>query len=708
MDKRDLLFEIGVEEIPARFLPPTIDQLQSLAKEAMNEAGLPYEQLHIYATPRRLTILVKGLTSLQADSIVEAKGPSLTVAYDKEGKPSRALQGFCKGQGINEEDVQHKKVGDNLYVFAVKEVKGQKAVDILPQILESILFNISFPKPMRWGYEEMRFARPIHWLVALWGTDTLPLCIAGISADRFSRGHRNLGSQMIKISEPQYYLELLRQNFVICDQQERRELVWKQIQQVAASLNGMVKEDRELLEEVVFLLEYPTAFAGAFDEKYLDLPAELIITPMREHQRYFPVYNEEGGLLNRFIAVRNGDEHYLDTVRHGNERVIHPRLADAAFFWQEDLQQPLDTLADRLGEIVFHEKLGDMKQKTQRLRELSAYIGSLLGYSQEELYQTERAASLAKADLLSHVVYEFPELQGIMGSYYAQVAGEDEAVACAIREHYLPRFAKDELPLSKPAVALALADRIDSLAGFFAVGLIPSGSQDPFALRRAATGCVQIMVRHGLFLSGKDLMKKAFSLLKPHMAEPAKIDFLKEITQLLTFLRQRIAAALNEEGLSYDVIQAMENQYNANIFETILKARALHEYRNLPGFDLLLTGFTRADNLLRSAAQKGDVTDAGAFPALREELLQDDSEKQLYERIKSIHSKMDDDLRSRQYKKALEHLAGLSVYIDNFFAAVMVMDKDRELRHNRLALLKHIVTLAQELGDLSRLVEKEK
>ena len=703
MDKHDLLLEIGVEEIPARFLPPAVKQLNALAAEALALAGLPYDKLQVYATPRRLALLAKGLAARQADSVTEVKGPSVAAAYDAEGRASRALQGFCKGQGVSEAQLQQKEVGGNQYVFAIKQVTGQSAAAILPQLLTDIIHKIYFPKPMRWGYEEMRFARPIHWLIALLGVDVLPLNLAGICADRFSRGHRTLGAQRIEISEPSRYLQLLRENYVICDQQERRGMVWQQIQAVAGSLNGQVKEDEELLEEVVFLLEYPTALAGSFEEKYLSLPAELIITPMREHQRYFPVYNKDGGLKNKFITVRNGDSRFLEIVAAGNEKVIRPRLADAAFFWQEDLRQPLEHLAGRLREIVFHEKLGDMGQKTQRIIELAAYIGGLLGYTEQEQRQTERAAYLAKADLLSHAVYEFPELQGIMGKYYAQAAGEDEAVALAIREHYLPRFAGDELPISRPGIALALADRIDTLAGFFAAGLIPSGSQDPYALRRAAAGCVQIMAFHGLFLPGRELVQKALDLLKPHMTVAADVDRLEKIGQLLAFLRQRIASALSEEGLPYDVIQAMENQRGGNIVETMLKARALHEYRGLPGFELLLTGFTRAANLLRSAAQKGDIPQDTALSDPREELLQDIAEKHLYEHIKAIRGLVDDDLRARHYKKALEHLTGLSGYIDGFFEAVMVMDQDKAIRVNRLSLLKQIVALAEELGDLSKI-----
>jgi len=704
-DRRDLLLEIGVEEIPARFLPPAIAQIRQLAGPALANAGLPYESLDVYATPRRLALLVHGLAVMQADQDIEVKGPSLAAAYDAEGKPSRALLGFCKGQGVDEADLRQKEVGGNMYVFAVKQVKGQSAAAILPQLLTDIIHKIHFPKPMRWGYEEMRFARPIHWLVALLGGEVLPLSLAGVIAGRITRGHRILGSQHIEIAEPACYVDLLRQNGVICDQQERRELVWRQIQEQAAAIGGVVKEDEELLEEVVFLLEYPTALAGSFEQKYLQLPRELIITPMREHQRYFPVYKEDGSLLNKFIAVRNGDSRFLDIVRAGNEKVIRPRLADAEFFWQEDLRQPLSLLTERLAEIVFHEKLGNMRQKVERLMALAVYIGEALGYSVEELRQTERAAYLCKADLLSHAVYEFPELQGIMGEYYARAGGEQDTVCQAIREHYLPRHAGDEIPATRPGVAVALADKIDTLCGFFAVGMVPSGSQDPYALRRAATGCVQTMVRHGLSLEMHGLAAKAFELLKPHMTESGGRDRVAQIELIINFLRLRVANALTEQGLSYDVIQAIENQRGGNLWEIMLKAHALQEYREQTGFGHLLEGFTRAANLLRAAAAKGELNEA-ALPQVREDLLQDAAENRLHNHVLQIKQQVHTALRERRYTTVLQLLAGLGGDIDAFFESVMVMDENQDIRMNRLSLLQQIVTLAAQMGDLSKLVEK--
>ena len=705
MNKQDLLLEIGVEEIPARFLPPAIGQIRQLAAQALDAAGLPYESLAVYATPRRLALLVNGLAAMQADKDIEVKGPSLAVAYDATGHPSQALKGFCRGQGVGIEALQQRELNGSLYMYAVKRIAGQSALMILPRLLTDIIHKIYFPKPMRWGYEEMRFARPIHWLVALLGGEVLPLSLAGINAGRLTRGHRTLGSQRIEIREPSHYLGLLRQNYVICDQEERRELVWRQIQAEAAAIGGVVKEDEELLEEVVFLLEYPTALAGSFEEKYLELPRELIITPMREHQRYFPVYKEDGSLLNKFIAVRNGDSRYLDIVRAGNEKVIRPRLADAEFFWQEDLRQPLGGLTERLSEIVFHEKLGNMLQKVERLMALAAYIGEALGYSEEELRQTERAAYLCKADLLSHAVYEFPELQGIMGEYYARAGGEPDIVCQAIREHYLPRHAGDDIPQTKPGIALALADKIDALCGFFAVGLIPSGSQDPYALRRAASGCVQITARQGLFLEMSGLLSKAFELLKPHMTESGDRDRVAQIELIISFIRQRIANALADQGLPYDIIQAVENQRGGNIWEIMLKAHALQEYREQAGFGHLLEGFTRAANLLRAATAKGELSEA-ALPQVREDLLQDATENRLHDHVLRIQQQVYEASRERRYKDILQLLAGLGGDIDAFFESVMVMDDNRDIRINRLSLLQQIVGLAAQMGDLSKLVER--
>ena len=702
MQTHDLLLEIGVEEIPARFLPPAIKQIEQLAAAGLQEAGLPYQSLHVYATPRRLTLLVFGLAAAQADSIVESKGPALNSAYDDEGRPSRALEGFCRGHGLERQDLVKREIKGNIYLFAIKQKPGQKAAAVLPQLLLDLINKISFPKPMRWGYGEMRFARPIHWLVAMLDEQVLDLEVAGIKAANISRGHRVLGLAQIEIANPAAYLAALRDNYVICDQSERRQLVWQGIQELAANLGGMVAEDEDLLTEVVFLLEYPTAVGGSFAEEYLELPQELIITPMREHQRYFPVERPEGGLLPLFITVRNGDARFLDKVRAGNELVLRARLADAEFFWQEDLKTPLANLVNRLAEIVFHEKLGSMRQKVERVQKLAQLIAQHLGYSDAEIAQVERAAYLAKADLLTQAVYEFPELQGIMGEYYARFGGEEAMVATAIREHYQPRFAGDDTPNSKPGIALALADKIDTLRSFFALGIIPSGSQDPYALRRAASGCVQIIIKQGLHLDLEQLSKQALELVKVDIVAEVELDDASAAA-FMNFMRQRVAHALTEEGLSYDIIQALENEQGGDLYQTVLKAQALSAYRNSADLNLLLAGFTRAANLVRSATQKGEQLAETA--AVQANLLQEAAEKKLHQHLTSVSHSVAEACQTRQYQKALAQIAELSADIDAFFTDVMVMDKDEAVRHNRLALLQQIVKMAGQVGDLSKLQE---
>ncbi len=701
MDKQDLLLEIGVEEIPARFLPPAIKQLEELMPKALTEAGLPYDKLAVYATPRRLAIIVEGLAAMQPDSQTEQKGPAKAAAYDADGNPTKALLGFCKGQQVEVADLVIKEINGNPYLFAHKKISGQSAALVLPKILSDIISKIYFPKPMRWGYEEMRFARPIHWLIALLGEQVLPLEIATVKAANISRGHRDLGSAQITIKNPAAYIKALEDNFVIVDQHKRRQIIANQIDALAASLGGKAGDDPELLTEVVFLVEYPTALAGTFDQKYLDLPQELIITPMREHQRYFPVHKEDGSLINKFITVRNGNDQHLATVAAGNENVLKARLADAEFFWNEDLKAKMSDWQERLSEIVFHEKIGTMNRKSQRIATLAAYIGQSLGYSEQELAQTAKAAALVKADLLSHVVYEFPELQGIMGEYYALAAKEDKIIAQAIREHYLPRFADDDLPQTKAGIALSLADRIDSLMGFLAVGILPSGSQDPYALRRAASGSLQIIAAHHLKLDIAKTTTKAYQLLAADLKEAADLD--ATVQTALNFYKQRLANFLSEADYDYDIIQALQEQISPVLYDSILKAQALADYRRRKGFGHLLAGFTRAANLLRSAEQKGELP---AALKLDSQLFAVDAERILGEHLAKIEPTFAQAVKNSDYAQMLDILSDLAADIDKFFEDVMVMDKDMALRHNRLALLQNIVNLSSYLADLSKLVEK--
>lgn len=704
---KDLLWELGVEEVPARFLPPVIKQLRQLAEDGFGAAGLTYDKLTVLATPRRLTLMAEGLAERTADQESEAKGPALKAAYDASGQPTKALQGFCRSQGIEPEQVLTKQIKGVDYIYAVKHIPGQPTISLLPELLSSLADKLYFPKPQRWGYNPKKFIRPIRWVVALFGEDQVDMEYAGVRASRLSRGHRELGSDHIVIPSPAAYLEEMRKNYVMVDQEERREACWQQIQQTAAALGGTVKEDEELLEEVTFLVEWPTALSGRFEEKYLELPEELVVTPMREHQRYFPVYGPEGRLLPNFITVRNGDDYHLNVVAEGNEKVLRARLADAEFFYVEDLKDDMAANVEKLSTVVFHERLGTSRQKVGRIMALSREIGRRLGYDRQELAQTERAAYLAKSDLESKVVYEFPELQGIIGEYYANAAGEDPVVAQAIREHYLPRFAGDELPETKAGIAVALADKIDSIAGFFAAGLIPTGSQDPFALRRAAAGCAQIIINNELELPIRDLLRLDFELLQTDVPQEQrdKLNTNHEKAEtILQFFQQRAENLMAERGVGYDIQNAVSRVAlnRGDLAGSFRRALVLQKYRANEGFARLRAGFTRSANILRGASAKESQE---AAPQVEESLFVHESEALLYRELQKVEAKVKPLIDAGDFQAALEEAAKLTPYIDSFFESVMVLDENEAVRNNRIALLKQIVALTTDIGDISQIVE---
>lgn len=692
---KDLLFEIGIEEIPARFMEPALKQLRELAADGLQQAGLEYADMQVYGTPRRIALLVKDLAEMQPDSQQESKGPALKAAFDAAGQPTKALLGFCRGQGIEPDAVLQKEIKGVQYVYAVKHIQGRPTAELLPAMLEEIVHKLYFPKPMRWGNNEMRFARPIRWLVLLFGQEVLPLEIAGVKAGRVTRGHRFLGNGQAEIKEPAAYLLTLQNEYVVADQKVRREKIWAQIQAVAKVAGGQVKPDEDLLSELVYILEYPTALLGSFDAKYLEIPEELVVTPMREHQRYFPVYDASGQkLLPHFITVRNGNSEHLDIVQAGNEKVLAARLADAEFFWHEDCSHPLADNLPRLAHIVFHEKLGTLDAKVQRIKTLAGHIATKLVFSDDDRRDTERAAELLKCDLVSNAVYEFTELQGIMGEYYAQHDGETPQVAAAIREHYLPRFAGDALPQTKAGIALALADRLDSLVGFFAQGMIPTGSQDPYALRRAAIGVMQILLQNKLGLNLLWLCQKAYALYEGitlERDEPATLE------ALASFFEQRLENILAEEGVAYDVVNAVSGLPLFCPLYNYQKAHALADFRGDGEFAQLMAAYGRAANLLKNAQPAAEV---------QEQLLEEQAERELFAALSAASSKVKSALALRDYLAALRVLASVRPQMDDFFEEVMVMAESEALRGNRLALLQKLVTMTAELGDLSALVSK--
>jgi glycyl-tRNA synthetase beta chain len=686
------LLEIGTEEIPAKFMPGTLNQLRENAEKKLEECRLKYEKIRVMGTPRRLTLIIEGLAEKEEDLKEEVRGPAKKAAIDPEGKFTKAAEGFARSQGVPVESLIIKETGNGEYLFALREVKGKPTVQVLPEIVPQLITSLSFPKPMRWGDKEMRFARPIRWLVSLLDDQVVPFEIEGLQAGRVTKGHRFLGQPEFAVTNPNTYVEQLKENFVLVDQDVRRAECWRQIQELAQTVEGVVTEDEELLEEVTYLLEWPTALIGSFEESYLAIPEEVVITPMREHQRYFPVRDKEGKLLNRFITVRNGNAEYLDIVRAGNEKVLKARLADARFFWEEDQKIKLEEYLPRLEKIVFQESLGTVAQKITRIKKNVEKLAQVLQLGDNIQANALRAAELAKADLVTNMVYEFPELQGIMGRYYALLSGELPQVAQAILEHYQPRFAGDAIPASAEGALVSIADKMDTIAGCFAIGIEPTGSQDPYALRRQAMGICLILLGHKYEAALDQLIAAALANYKNVLP----VEKLGEATQkkIKEFFQPRIKNILTDEGHRYDVIDAVLGIDYNYVTVTAARAQALTEMKGNAEFQALLTSFTRAYNLAKKV-DRAEITP---------EYLTEDAEKALYGALKEGESKVKVLAEEKNYVEIIKELSRLAQPINRFFTELMVMAEDEKVRENRLGLLLRIVELTRTVGDLSKIV----
>ncbi|MDR1205496.1 MAG: glycine--tRNA ligase subunit beta [Peptococcaceae bacterium] len=694
----DYLLEIGTEEIPAVFMGDILRQIKALGEKALNERRISFESAEALGTPRRLAWLVYGIAGKGADVEEEVRGPAKKAAFDPEGNPSKAAQGFARSQGVRIEDLTVKAHGNGEYVFAVRKVEGQSAPEALREIAPALIGALNFPKPMRWGSLDFYFVRPIRWIVSLLDGQVVPFETAGAAAGDRSRGHRFLSKGDVVLSGALNYREEMKRCFVMADPRERRDECRRQIQEAAGACGGKAEEDPGLLEEVTFLLEWPAALAGDFDRSYLNMPDEVVVTPMREHQRYFPVRDSDGRLMNRFVTVRNGNERDLETVRAGNERVLAARLSDARFFWDEDRKQLLEAYLPKLRGIVFQEKLGTVAQKVSRVEALTDVLAARLNVGETARRDALRIARLCKADLVTHMVYEFPELQGVMGRYYALESGEKEAVAQGIWEHYKPRFAGDTVPESLPGALVALADKMDTIAGIFAIGIEPTGSQDPYALRRQAMGVCAIVLKHRLFHSMQDLIRIALDNYEGALpAEQLGGDVLNRIR---AFFIMRIRNILSEEGARHDVIDAVLSGEWGALQSLEDRARALMAMRKDQAFIRLLGGFTRAYNLTKKAASAEVDAD----------VLNDPAEKQLYavlEQVKAALSRWSpEELTEARYIQVIQELSQLAEPIDRFFEAVMVMAEDQKLRESRIGLLQKIVAVSVRfIGDLSKITD---
>ena len=674
---KDLLFEIGAEEIPAGFLPNIIKQLGELATDALAERHIPHGAVKVYATPRRVALLINDVAERGEDVHETHKGPSVSIAYDADGNATKAAIGFARGKGL---DVSELKVVDG-YIFADTTTAGLDTKEVLSDILPSLITGLSFPKSMHWGDLEERFVRPVRWLVALFGQDVVPVTFANVTSTNVSRGHRFLGESELTIVEPKDYLDTLTKNFIMIDQDVRRETIRTQLTELAATKGATVVWDEDLLDEVTFLVEYPTALCGTFDESYLALPSDCIITPMKDHQRYFPMVDNKGKLLPMFLTVRNGDSKSLEVVAAGNERVLRARLDDAKFFFNEDRKTPLAGRYEALTKIVFQEGLGNLKDKTERLGQLGSALAKEVGFA--DAATLERATHLAKTDLTTGMVSEFTELQGIMGKEYALLDGETPAVGEAIFEQYLPRFAGDILPSTDAGRILSIVDKVDTIVATFSRGLIPTGSQDPYALRRQTIGIINILMDSKWSLSMRPIWVKAMELLGVASEKQEEL-----LGQLENFFVLRLKNILLEQGMPYQVVDIVLSQETVTVALAEGLGQALTANR-LDENEPLMQAYTRIFNMVK------DVT----FTGVDESLLKEESEQALYKAALPVYTTNRKALEAGDYVKAVSLAESLVPYIETFFEHVMVMDKDEAVKQNRLQLLR----MTYEVSNLGKL-----
>ena len=685
MNKK-LLFEIGTEEIPARFIAKTKADMKGYLEKTLKELHIEYKSIELKCTPRRFVVIIDELAENQATVEEELKGPAKKIAFDENNNPSKALLGFLKGKDISPEEVYFKTVGKDEYAHIKLTKEGQAVKGLLKDIFEGMIKSTTFPKSMRWGGKNIRFVRPIRYFVCLMDEEVIDFEIEGIKTGNITKGHRFLGSSEIVINTPDEYEAKLKENFVILDDEQRKALILEQCKAVADSLGGTLMMDEDLLEEVNYIVEYPTAFYGEFEKRYLSLPKEAIITPMKEHQRYFPVLDADGKLLNKFITVRNGDSYAIDNVKRGNEKVLDARLSDALFFYHEDTKKPLEAYVERLDTIVFQQKLGTILDKTKRIQNLSEKIAKALALTLPNL---DRAAYLSKADLTTAMVFEFTELQGIMGRYYANLSNEPSEVAEAIYEHYLPRFAGDELPSTNEGIILALSDRLDSVAGFFAIGIQPTGSQDPYALRRQALGILNIMMEKKLDVRLFDLLDLALENFDFEDMDKQSVK-----SDLMSFFELRLKNLFTDMGIRYDVVDAIINIEDSNPFDLLIRAKDLDAWVKNNSVTEALQTFSRISNISKEAIA-GKVDEA---------LFAHDSEAKLNTAYNSIKAEVEAMLARREYVKALELLISIKDSVDAFFDSVMIMDENIDIRANRLAMLSNIRTTMESVADLSKIV----
>ncbi|MCF6137957.1 glycine--tRNA ligase subunit beta [Pseudalkalibacillus berkeleyi] len=692
MSKQDILLEIGLEEMPARFVTDAMYQLSDKIAGWFTENRVPFGEVIPYSTPRRLAVKVTEVSEQQEDKAEELRGPARKIALDENGNWSKAALGFARGQGVSPEDMYFKEVKNTEYVFANKHTSGVSTMEILPQ-LDQVIQNLHFPKNMRWSDQEFKFVRPIKWILFLFGSEVPHLEVAGVKSDRKTFGHRFLGEEIEIDSPEQYPTELLGQ-FVIADSNERKEAIQNQLHNLQEEEGWIIPIDDGLLEEVNNLVEYPTALHGKFDEEFLELPSEVLITSMREHQRYFPVQNKDGELQPYFVAVRNGDHNNLQNVAKGNEKVLRARLKDAQFFYNEDKKKSIDTYLERLKSIVFHEELGTIANKVSRISAHAERTSALLQLDQESKEAIRRAATISKFDLVTQMVYEFPELQGVMGEKYAKMFGEDDLIAAAINEHYQPRYSGDNLPGTVVGSVLSVSDKLDTIVGCFGIGIIPTGSQDPYALRRQAAGVLQILLQKGWPVTVEELLNAVLD--EYERAGKLKNDRNKVLHQLIEFFNIRMKTILQDQAVRYDVIDAVLSGKIGRVDLLVKRAEILGNALQEESFKGMNESLTRILNISKNVSESSEE--------VQPELFENSEEKALYElyldaneACQSIHQSHDVEMLYNKLKK-------LPPAIDQYFENTMVNAEEDHLRANRQTQMKQMANVIRAFADFNQLV----
>ena len=680
---KDLLFEIGAEEIPAGFMPNILGQLKTLAETKLNDAHLPFESIATYGTPRRLALIVKGLADTSAEISERHKGPSASIAYDADGNPTKAAIGFARGKGLDVADL----VVEDGYIYAETKTAGVPAKDIVTDMLPQLITGLNFPKSMHWGNLDAKFVRPVRWLVALLDEEVIPVEFATVKSGNVTRGHRFLGADEITIKNAASYVDTLKENFVMVDQDARRELISKQLHDIAASKNASIVWDDDLLEEINYLVEWPTALCGGFEESYLALPDAAIITPMKDHQRYFPLVDQDGKLLPMFLTVRNGSDHSIEVVQAGNERVLRARLDDAKFFFNEDRKKPLIDRQDGLTKIVFQEGLGNLADKTERLLTLGRVFSEECELHEDARVVLERATELAKTDLTTGMVTEFTELQGVMGKEYALLDGESPEVAEAIFEQYLPRFAGDVLPQTEAGKVLSIIDKIDNIVATFSRGLIPTGSQDPYALRRQTIGILNILLNSEWNISLRPIIVESMNLL--NVPADKQDELLGQVEEFITL---RLKNIFLDREVPHHVIDLLLSNNELSVADAEGLVKALLANRIDENVELV-QAFTRMYNLVKDVIYTG----------VDESLLKEDAERALYEMATKASEASIDAWDKNDYDAVVAVPATLVPAINKFFEDVMVMDKDEAIKANRLQLVRLAYSVMAIIGDISAL-----